>query len=235
MIEVTALASSSKGNCYRVTDGHTPLLLECGINYREIQKGLDFRMSDIAACLVTHEHGDHCKSIKDVMKAGIDTYASYGTWDALRLDGHHRAHPVKALEPFTIGTWTILPFDVQHDVSEPYGFLLANKSGDKLLFATDTYYIRYKFRGLTHLLVECNYSLEILNENILSGKVPQVMKKRLLKSHFSLENVKEFLKENDLSKVQEIWLLHLSDSNSNADLFKEEIQKLTGKVVHVPG
>ncbi|XQY90674.1 MBL fold metallo-hydrolase [Metabacillus sp. HB246100] len=235
MIEVTALASSSKGNCYSVTDGHTPLLLECGINYREIQKGLDFSMSEIAACLVTHEHGDHSKSVKDVLKTGIDTYASYGTWDALRLDGHHRAHPVKALEPFTIGTWTILPFDVQHDVSEPYGFLLANKSGDKLLFATDTYYIRYKFRGLTHLLVECNYSLEILNENILNGKVPQVMKKRLLKSHFSLENVKEFLKENDLSKVQEIWLLHLSDSNSNADLFKKEIQKLTGRVVHVPG
>lgn len=234
MIEVTALASSSKGNCYRVTDGHTPLLLECGINYREIQKGLDFQMSDIAACLITHEHGDHCKSIKDVLKSGIDCYMSEGTAGAINVQ-HHRIKKVKAKHQFQIGTWTILPFDVQHDVSEPLGFLLANKDGEKLLFATDTYYIRYKFRGLTHLLVECNYSLEILNENIISGKVPPVMKKRLLRSHFSLENVKEFLKENDLSMVQEIWLLHLSDSNSNADLFKEEIQKLTGKVVHVPG
>ncbi|MBO1514310.1 MBL fold metallo-hydrolase [Metabacillus bambusae] len=234
MIEVTALASSSKGNCYRVTDGHTPLLLECGINYREIQKGLDFKMSEVAACLVTHEHGDHCKAIKDVMKAGIDCYMSEGTAGAINVQ-HHRVKKVKAKQQFQIGTWTILPFDVQHDVSEPLGFLLENQAGEKLLFATDTYYIRYKFKGLTHLLVECNYSLEILNENIINGKVPPVMKKRLIRSHFSLENVKVFLKENDLSKVQEIWLLHLSDSNSNADLFKKEIMKLTGKVVYVPG
>lgn len=234
MIEVTALASSSKGNCYRVTDGHTPLLLEGGINYREIQKGLNFQMSEVAACLVTHEHGDHCKSIKDVLKAGIDCYMSEGTVGAINVQ-HHRIKKVKAKQQFQIGTWTILPFDVQHDVSEPLGFLLANQVGDKLLFATDTYYIKYKFKGLTHLLVECNYSLEILNENILSGKVPQVMKKRLIRSHFSLENVKEFLKVNDLSKVEEIWLLHLSDSNSNAELFKKEIQQLTGRVVHVPG
>ncbi|MBO1515689.1 MBL fold metallo-hydrolase [Metabacillus bambusae] len=234
MIEVTALASSSKGNCYRVTDGHTPLLLECGINYREIQKGLEFKMSEVAACLVTHEHGDHCKAIKDVMKAGIDCYMSEGTAGAINVQ-HHRIKKVKAKQQFQIGTWTILPFDVQHDVSEPLGFLLANQAGEKLLFATDTYYIRYKFKGITHLLVECNYSLEILNENIMNGKVPPVMKKRLIRSHFSLENVKDFLKENDLSKVQEIWLLHLSDSNSNADQFKKEIMSLTGNVVYVPG
>lgn len=233
MIEIKALGSSSKGNCYRVTDGSTPLLLECGLPYKEIQKGFDFQMSSIAGCLVTHEHGDHSKSIKDVMKAGIDVYASKGTFEALNIT-HHRTKSVEAKKQFQIGTWTILPFDVQHDVSEPYGFLLVNQQGEKLLFATDTYYIKYRFTGLTHLMVECNYSLDILNENIANGTVPKVMKKRLLHSHFNLENVKEFLKANDLSKIQEIWLLHLSDTNSNADLFKSEIQMLTGKMVIVP-
>jgi phosphoribosyl 1,2-cyclic phosphodiesterase len=217
-----------------VTDGSTPLLLECGLPYKEIQRGFHFQMSSIAACLVTHEHGDHSKSLKDVLKAGIDVYASYGTWNALNLDGHHRAHPVKSKEQFTLGTWTILPFDVKHDVSEPLGFLLANQEGEKVLFATDTYYIKYRFPGLTHIMVECNYSREILIENIVKGKVPRVMKQRLEKSHFSLENVKEFLKANDLSNVQEIWLLHLSDSNSNAEQFKREIMELTGKLVFVP-
>lgn len=233
MIEITALASGSKGNCYRVTDGHTPLLLECGINYREIQKGFDFRISEVAGCLITHEHGDHCKAMKEVLKAGIDCYMSKGTATAIGVE-HHRIKTVKAQQPFTIGTWTILPFDVQHDVSEPYGFLLVNNAGEKLLFATDTYYIKYKFSGLTHILVECNYSMEILNQNILDGSVPVVMKKRLLQSHFSLENVKEFLNANDLSKVQEIWLLHLSDSNSDEMKFKEEIMALTGRRVYVP-
>jgi phosphoribosyl 1,2-cyclic phosphodiesterase len=233
MIEVTALASSSKGNCYRVTDGNTPLLLECGINYRDIQKGFNFRMSEVAGCLVTHEHGDHCKSIKDVLKSGINCYMSKGTAEAIGVN-HHRVNPVTSKQPFQVGTWTILPFDVQHDVSEPLGFLLANKAGEKLLFATDTYYIKYKFKGLTHIMVECNYSLEILYTNIALGSVPQVMKKRLVRSHFSLENVKDFLRANDLSKVQEIWLLHLSDSNSDEEEFKREIMSLTGKVVYVP-
>lgn len=233
MIDITALASSSKGNCYRVTDGKTPILLECGISYKEIQKGLNFQMSEIAACLVTHEHGDHCKSIKDVLKAGIDCYMSAGTAEAINVQ-HHRIHRTAAKKQFQIGTWTILPFDVQHDVSEPLGFLLVNQAGEKLLFATDTYYIKYRFQGLTHVMVECNYSLEILNENIARGVTPKVMKPRLLRSHFSLENVKDFFKANDLNNIQEIWLLHLSDSNSDEVRFKKEIAELTGKIVQVP-
>jgi phosphoribosyl 1,2-cyclic phosphodiesterase len=233
LIEITALSSSSKGNCYRVTDGSTPLMLECGLSYKDIQRGFNFQLSSVAACLVTHEHNDHVKAIKDVMKAGIDVYASKGTFEALSITGH-RMKSVKAKEQFQIGTWTILPFEVEHDVSEPIGFLLVNQQGEKLLFATDTYFIRYKFTGLTHILVECNYSKEILNQNVAAGFIDKGRKKRLMRSHFSLENVKDFLKANDLSKVQEIWLLHLSDTNSNADLFKKEVQELTGKMVYVP-
>jgi phosphoribosyl 1,2-cyclic phosphodiesterase len=233
VIEIKALASSSAGNCYRVTDGVTPILLECGIRYKDIQRGFDFKMSEVAACLVTHEHNDHVKSINDVLKAGIDVYASRGTFETLGIN-HHRIKPVKSKEQFQIGTWTILPFDVQHDVSEPLGFLLMNQEGEKLLFATDTYYIKYRFSAITHIMVECNYSMDILNENITAGRVPRAMKKRLMKSHFSLDNVKDFLKANDLSKVQEIWLLHLSDNNSHAERFKKEIQELTGEMVIVP-
>lgn len=233
MIEITALASSSKGNCYRVTDGRTPLLLECGINYRDIQKGLNFQMSTIAGCLITHEHNDHVKSIRDVLKAGIDVYASKGTIQTLNITSH-RIWPVEAKKQLQVGTWTILPFEVEHDVSEPIGFLLVNQQGEKLLFATDTYYIRYRFSGLSHIMVECNYSMKILNQNVAEGIIDKGRKKRIMKSHFSLENVKEFLKANDLSKVQEIWLLHLSDTNSDADLFKREVQEQTGKMVFVP-
>ncbi|WP_100523390.1 MBL fold metallo-hydrolase [Mycobacteroides abscessus] len=233
MIAIETLATGSKGNCYYITDGTTPLLLECGIKFKEIQRLLNFQTSGIKGCLLTHEHKDHCGGIKEVLKAGIDCFMSVGTKDAIGIQ-HHRLKSVKAKEQFTLGTWTILPFDVQHDVSEPYGFLLVNQAGERLLFATDTYYIKYKFKGLTHIMVECNYSMDVLNKNIAAGAVPAVMKKRLLHSHFSLENVKEFFKANDLSKVQEIWLLHLSDNNSDEALFKKEIMELTGKVVYVP-
>lgn len=233
MIEIKALASGSKGNCYRITDGKTPLLLECGIPFRDIQRGLNFRVSEIAGCLVSHEHQDHCKSIKDVMKAGIDVYASKGTIESLDIT-NHRLKPVTAKQSFQIGTWTILPFDTQHDTAEPYGFLLANQEGEKLVFLTDTYYCRYKFNGLTHVMLEVNYCLEVLNRNIQEGTTPPVMKKRLMRSHFSLENAVGFLKANDLSKVQEIWALHLSDSNSDEELIKKTLQEVTGRQIIIP-
>jgi phosphoribosyl 1,2-cyclic phosphodiesterase len=232
MIEFTPYASGSRGNCYRITDGRTPLLLECGIPYKKIQKNLKFRVSEIAGCLVTHEHQDHCKAVRDLMKAGIDCYMSQGTTDTLKVTGH-RVNIIKAKQQFRIGTWTILPFETQHDAAEPLGFLLANQAGDKLLYATDTYYIRYRFSGLTHIMVECNYSLDILKRNVEAGAVQKELKSRILKSHFSLENVKRFLQANDLSKVQEIWLLHLSEQNSCEKRFKEEVQKITGKPTYI--
>lgn len=232
MITITPLASSSAGNAYKVTDGKTPLLLEAGIRFNDIRKALKFRVSDIAGCLISHEHGDHGKAAADLMRAGVDIYASTGTLKALKL-GSHRAKPIQAKKQFQVGTWSILPFDIQHDVAEPLGFLLMNQDGEKLLFATDTYYIRYTFFGLTHIMVECNFSVEILDQNILTGRVPYSMKPRLLRSHFSLENVKDFIRANDLSRVEEIWLLHLSDTNSDAARFKREIQSITGKQVYV--
>ncbi len=166
------------------------------------------------------------------MRAGIDCYISAGTAEALGISGH-RLNIIKAKQQVRIGTWVILPFETQHDAQEPLGFMLANQAGEKLLYATDTYFIRYRFQGLTHIAVECNYSLDILRTNVANGSVEPVLKNRILKSHFSLENVKKFLLANDLSKVEAIFLLHLSDSNSDAERFKREVMELTGKPTYI--
>lgn len=233
MIHIETLATGSSGNCYKVTDGVTSILLECGINYKKIQQKLNYQTMDIEGCLVTHEHNDHKAGIKDVLKHGINCYMSAGTKEGIRID-HHRIKVVENKRTFKIGTWTILPFDVQHDVNEPFGFLLQNQAGEKLLFATDTYYIKYRFNGLTHLMLECNYCQSVIEENVKSGRIHHAMKKRVMRSHFSLENVIEFLKANDLSKIQEIWLLHLSDNNSDEQLIRSEVAKLTGKMIYIP-
>lgn len=234
-MDIKVLASGSKGNCYWITDGTTPLLLECGISTREVRERIGFRLTEIAACLVSHEHQDHAKAVADVLRAGVEVYTSPGTIKALGLE-HHRLRPVRAKETFKVGTWTVRAFETQHDAQEPLGFLLHSRaSNERLLYATDTYYIRYKFPGLTHIMVECNYAADILEANVKRGSVPEVLKMRLLTSHFSLDNVKEFLKANDLSQVREIWLLHLSDGNSDAERFKREVQALTGRPVYIAG
>ena len=80
-------------------------------------------------------------------------------------------------------------------------------------------------------MIECNYAADILDRNVENGALPPVIKKRIFRSHFSLESVKEFLRANDLNRVREIRLIHLSDGNSDAERFKKEIQELTGKPV----
>jgi len=232
LIEIRAYASSSGGNVYRVSDGVTPLLLDCGLPFAELRKRLRFGVFHLGACLVSHEHADHSKAARDLAKAGVDVYASRGTMDALGLSGH-RLHVIEARRQFQVGSWTVLPFDTVHDAAEPLGFLLATRAGDKLLYATDTAYLRYRFKRLTHIMVECNYSLDIARANVQTGALNVEVKNRLVRSHFSLENVKEFLRANDLSRVEEIWLLHLSDANSDAERFRREIIEVTGKPVIV--
>lgn len=232
MINISTFASGSKGNCYRVDDGETVLMIEPGIQFRKIRKAFDFKLSSVEACLSTHEHGDHSKAVADVANAGIDVYMTQGTADALGVRSH-RINIIKHGEIFDVGTFLIMPFSTNHDAAEPVGFLLASGE-NKILFATDTFYIKYKFSGLTHIMLECNYKKEWLNENIMSGKIPKSLKKRIEGSHFELENVKNFLKANDLSKVEEIHLIHISSTNGDPEYFKKEIQGLTGKPVYLP-
>ena len=229
------MASSSRGNCYLISDGSTPLLLECGLRVSEIRQGLGFGLTDVSACLLSHEHQDHSKAITDVLRAGIDIYTSPGTIEALGLE-NHRLRPVRDKQLFEVGTWVVRAFETQHDAKEPLGFLLHSRAtGKRLVFATDTYYVKYRFPGLTHIMVECNYATDILQANVDSGVIHPGMRHRIIRSHFSLDNVKEFLKANDLSGVKEIWLLHLSDGNSDAERFKREVMELTGKPTFIAG
>lgn len=231
-MDIKVLASGSKGNCYMVDNGKTPLLLECGIKFKDIQRGLNFQVAKLAGCLISHEHGDHSKAAGDLMRAGIRCYMSQGTQEMLKLSGHY-VKTIEAGRKFFVGSWAVLPFGVQHDAREPLGFLLANQTGEKLLYATDTYYLRFRFQGLTHIMLEVNYSADILRENVSSGALPPVMQNRIVRSHMGLETALEMLRANDLSSVREIHLLHLSDGNADAERFKREIQELTGKPVYI--
>ena len=233
MISIKTYASGSTGNLYHIDDGKTSLLIECGIPLREIRKALGFNISSVAGCLVSHGHGDHSASAEQLTKYGIDVYCTDGTADEIGLKNHRVRH-IEHGEVFRLGSFKIMPFSVQHDAVEPVGFLMVSGS-DAILYATDTYYIKYKFKNLTHIMIECNYSRDILEGNIEKGIVHPALKKRIERSHFELENVKNFLRANDLSKVREIHLIHISNQNGDPGRFQGEIQALTGITTYIPG
>lgn len=224
-MKLKILGSGSAGNCYLLQSDIETLIIECGLSYKTILKGLNFNLNNVVGVLASHSHKDHSRSILNFTNNGIDVYISADTACSCGVDGFWM-NLISAEKQLYIGEFTVLPFELEHD-DYNLGFLIKHKEIGKLLYITDTQYCKYSFKGLTHILIEANYSKEILQTNIENGLNP-IMAQRLLKSHFSLENVKEFLKANDLSQCEDITLIHLSDSNSNAKQFKTEIERFTG-------
>jgi len=66
-----------------------------------------------------------------------------------------------------------------------------------------------------------------------AGENPKFLHDRVITSHMSLDNCKGMLGANDLTAVNNIVLIHLSDGNSDARRFKKEVEEQTGKTVHV--
>lgn len=232
-MDVTVLASGSSGNAYIVGDGTTSLLLDAGIPLRRIAEGCGFAMHELGACLLTHEHKDHSASAQKLAMRSVDVYASPGTIRACGLSGH-RIHPVRAFDAFDVGSFRILPFDVVHDAAEPLGFFCTSvKTKERLLYVTDTRYIRYRFDGLTHILIECNHDVEGVRESVKQGALHLELGKRIIRNHLSLERLVEILRVNDTSRLRQIYLLHMSDDNADAEKMIHEVRCATGAEVYV--
>lgn len=231
-MRLKVIGSSSAGNAYVLYNGQESLLIECGVRFKKIKEAMDFNLSTVVGCLISHEHGDHSKAVFEVLKSGIDVFSSYGTMKALGVDKHHRAHSVDN-QPFKIGGFTVMTFDVKHDCADPVGFLIDHEETGLILFLTDSYFVPYTFPGLTNIIVEANFDQDILDERVGAGRTPSFLRERIMSSHMSLETCKELLRSNYLTWVNNIVLIHLSDSNSNEAQFREEIRSETGKTVIV--
>ena len=227
MIDFTVLATGSKGNCYLLSDGHTELMLEAGIPKAQARKRSNFSLTDCSACLVTHRHQDHAGHVREVIDSAIDVHAPLDVIDHCHLS--YRCHPVTNRQKFKIGTWSIMPLEVPHDVPN-MAYLLANGES-KCLFMIDTPYCPYLFKGLTHIFIGVNYDLDILDKNVEGGGIHPALANRIKTEHCSLSTALDFFRAQDLSSVEEIHILHCSENNMDRDRARELIQRATGKLV----
>ncbi len=223
-----SLTSSSGGNAYMVSDKDTRILLECGISHKKLQKLSGFSLSEFKACLVSHEHKDHAKSVDELIKSGMEVYMSYGTAEALDTEA---VMLIESMEQFNVGSFDIVPFTTFHDAAEPLGFLIKSRvDGDVLAFATDTVNLRYRFPGLNILAIEANYDKEILER---SEKLPEKVRHRITNSHMEIDTLCDYLRTLDLSECREIHLLHLSDSTSHEEKFISKVSDAVPKGIKV--
>ena len=229
-MQLKIVNSNSSGNCYILENEMESLIIECGVRFDRIQRALNFKLRNVVGALLSHEHGDHSKGVHELQSKGIDVYASLGTLKALKIEHNHRSFSMVAGKSTVIGGFEVIPFEVNHDAAEPFGFLIRHKECGITLFLTDTKYSKYRFGGLNNVIVEANYCEGIIAEKLLDKRF---LKDRVIDSHLSIQTCIELLKANDLSQVNNIVLIHLSDSNSDEARFKKNVAEVTGKTVHV--
>lgn len=230
---LTVLDSGSRANGYVLHNGNEALVLECGCSYTRCLEAVGFDRRKIVGALVTHEHGDHCRYIEQYLEEAIPTLTSSGTAENWPYKRPLRPKVVECFKTYDLGGFKVMAFDTQHDSAEPIGFLVHHEEMGMLLFATDTYYLKYNFEDLTQVMIECNYEADILEHNVESGIIKPFVKDRIKKSHMSLATTISTLKANDLKQVNNVVLLHLSGNNSDPDMFKRKVEEAVGKVVTV--
>ncbi|MEG1992787.1 MAG: hypothetical protein RR056_05320 [Acetivibrio sp.] len=199
-MKLKCLGSSSVGNCYVMENDTEALVLEAGLPFKEVEKTLDFNISKIACVIASHTHKDHSRYLYEYERSGIRTFKPY------EMEIHKQTRKY--------GGFTIHSFDVEHDVP-CVGYLIEHKDIGRLLFITDTEYVKYCFikQKLNHIMIESNYSKELLSDN-------PSKREHVLTGHMEINTTCEFITKNRTVHLKNVVLLHLSDSSSDVDQFK---------------
>jgi phosphoribosyl 1,2-cyclic phosphodiesterase len=214
-MKLKCIATGSTGNCYTLTSesGET-LILDCGIPIKEIKKGLDWNIKDVVGVLCTHKHLDHSKSIKDFEAMGIPVFAPYRSLKPMII-GDYRLK-IQAFDLTTIdGSWTHTNAD--GTPCPIYGFLITHKEMGKMLYITDCEVVKWKFKGINHILLGVNYDKDLVDTD--NPKANHVFR-----GHLSIDTACDFVKANDSDSLQNVIMCHLSSENADKDIFIEKME-----------
>lgn len=230
-MRLNVLGSDSNGNCYVLQNDKEALIIEAGVRFSEVKKALKWQLSKVVGAVITHEHNDHAKYVRDFVSNGITVLALPSVFKAKGIDSLSFRKEIETMHGYIVGGFKVFAMPVCHDVP-CVGFIIEHEDMGRMLFVTDTMMLEYRVPGLNHILLEANYAEDILDTKIEAGSVPLSMKPRLIHSHMEIETTKGILRANDLSGVNEIVLIHLSNGNSDERRFVREVQETSGKPVY---
>ena len=191
-MKLKCLGSGSSGNCYILENDTEALIIEAGVSLKKVKIALGFNIRKIVGVVASHSHGDHSSFIEQY-KGICPIYKPYEV--------------ITPNERF--GNFFIKVFPLVHDV-ECYGFFIQHPDIGSLIYASDTEYIKYRFKNLNHILVEANYSDDFVERDAVN-------REHVLRGHMSLKTALDFISTNDNPNLRTVCLLHLSVSNSDAN------------------
>ena len=213
-----SLGSGSRGNALVVETAAARLLIDCGFGPRQLAQRLarlGLEPDDIAAVVVTHEHGDHAAGVAACARRyRWPVWLTHGTAGQLELadvdlrifDAHY---------PFDACGLELSPIAVPHDAREPVQFVVSD--GDvRLGVLTDaghvTEHMCAMVSGCHGLILECNHDAGML----ANGRYPQALKRRIAGRHGHLDNAAAaaLLARIERRGLRHIVAAHLSEENN---------------------
>ena len=229
---------SQAGNCYAlIADNGEILLLDFGCEPNKILRGIDYKISNVKAAVLTHVHSDHSKAYKRLLNSGIPIYTNDETAEHFEIISGEKMIGLPERMPKRIGAWTVIPFYLPHTTRDKetgalipcpnFGYLI--QSGDeKLLYMTDWEYCSYIFKRqrINYMVLECNHM-----DNLMDSSSANYI--HALKGHSSLSVVKSFVEVNKTPDLRNVILCHLSSENADPETMQKEVQSVAGKWVNV--
>lgn len=217
---VKTTATGSKGNNYALISGEEILLLECGVPAKEMLKTIDYQTSKVVGCLLSHEHGDHAKYIKQYMQYGVKVYGSDEVQSNIELIYGEKIEGIKRMNRKKLGSFSVIPFRVPHGETDCDGWLIDAAEG-RVLFITDAEYCPYDFSkmNINYGLIECNYSMDYI-----TLEDDGVKNRRVLETHMELQTCKRLVQSINTDSLRSIGLVHLSAYNGNPQRFRDEMR-----------
>ena len=214
-MKLTCIATGSSGNCYLLqADSGETLILDCGISIKEIKKGLKWDITGVVGTICTHQHQDHSKSVADIRNMGIRVFNP--ALDIFLDVVHFGDFAIRPFDLTTVdGRWTHTNADGTE--CPCYGFLIAHKEMGKLLYITDCEVIKWKFKGINHILLGVNYDKDLVDTD--NPKANHVFR-----GHLSIDTACDFVKANDSDSLQNVIMCHLSAENSDKDSFISKME-----------
>lgn len=125
---------------------------------------------------------------------------------------------------YKVGNFWVLPLKVPHGECECFAYHINLPDGRTLLFCTDAETFPYSIKGVNNLLIEANYSTDIIIDRMMNGNNAQSQ----FTPHMELNETINVIRRLRNPQLDNVILLHMSSGNSDEDLFKERIFQETG-------
>ena len=225
-LQVSILASGSKGNSVYVELDGVRLLIDAGISAARITKSLRERGIDpqsLNAVLVTHEHIDHVRGLRTLAKQyHLPIFATRGTFSGIDDSAAFQTDMQSIAGDFSIGDVAIRPFAVSHDAADPCGFRIEGEFcctiATDLGTVTDT--VQDAIEGADVLILEANHDADMLRQ----GGYPWPLKRRILSNRGHLANEDAAWALTRMKKrPHKVYLAHLSEENNRPVLARDTV------------